>query len=224
MPRNLGGRTLLLDLGLDELLTTTRSVRKRLDFQRPVDRELITECLDIAFQAPNGSNQQRWDWVVVDDPELRSKMADIYRGAMDDLKGDPKRVTRDVNYDSGPAQRISDSVQYLYDHLDEVPALLVPTVSGRLDDAPIFVQASMWGSILPAVWNFTLALRARGLGSAWTTVHLYREQEMAHLLGIPFERRTQAGLFPIAWTKGTDFKPALRESAESVTHWNGWQQ
>jgi nitroreductase len=212
----------MLNLGLDELLTTTRSVRKRLDLDRPVDRSLITDCLEVAFQAPNGSNRQQWDWVIVDDPSLRVQMANIYRGAMDDLQGDPARITKGIDYSSGPQQRISSSVQYLYDHLHEVPALLVPTIRGRLDDAPIFVQASIWGSILPAVWNFMLALRVRGLGSAWTTVHLYREREMAELLGIPSDRVTQAGMFPIGWTIGTEFKPAVRAAAGDATHWNRW--
>ena len=214
----------MLELGLDELLTTTRTVRKRLDLQRPVPREVITTCLDIALQAPNGSNQQQWQWIVVDDPDTRAAMADIYRGAMADLKGDPGRVTRGIDYQTGSQQRISASVQHLADHLHEVPALLVPTMKGRLDDAAVFVQASVWGSVLPSVWSFMLALRARGLGSAWTTVHLYREREMAELLGIPFDRVTQVGMFPIAYTLGTDFKPGLRTSAAELTHWNGWNQ
>ncbi len=213
----------MLELDPDELLTTTRTVRKRLDLQRPVPRPLITECLEIAFQAPNGSNQQRWNWIVVDDPVIRVSMADIYRGAMNDLKGDANRVTRGIDYQTGSQQRISESVQYLADNFEHVPALLVPTIGGRLDDAAVFVQASVWGSVMPAVWSFMLALRARGLGSAWTTVHLYREQEMADLLGIPADRVTQVGMFPIAYTIGTDFKAGLRTDADEVTHWNGWK-
>ena len=212
----------MLALDPDELLTTTRAVRKRLDLERPVPRPLIDECLEIAMQAPNGSNQQQWRWVVVDDPDLRSSMADVYRGALADLQGDPDRATRDIDYTGSPQQRISESVKHLADHLHEVPALLVPTVAGRLEGANVFLQASVWGSVLPAVWNFMLALRARGLGSAWTTVHLYREQEMADLLGIPSDRVTQAGLFPIAYTRGTDFKPGLRRPVAECTHWNGW--
>lgn len=213
----------LLDLDPDQLLTTTRSVRKRLDLERAVPRELVLECLDIALQAPNGSNQQRWDWVIVDDPALCAEVAAVYSGAMDDLKGDADRATKSIDRAATAQQRIGASVEYLRAHMHEVPVLVIPTLAGRYEGADTFLQASSWGSILPAVWNFMLSLRARGLGSAWTTVHLYREREMAELLGIPYKRYTQAGLFPVAWTKGTDFRPAPRKPAEDVVSWNGWR-
>jgi nitroreductase len=212
-----------LNLGLDELLMTTRSVRKRLDLGRPVPRELITECLDVAFQAPNGSNQEHWDWIVIDDPDLRLAVAEIYRGGMQDQidrvvpPGGPR-----ADYTRPGQPAISSSVMHLREHLHQVPALLVPVIPWRMDNATIFLQASLWGSILPAVWNFMLALRARGLGSAWTTIHLHREQAMAELLGIPFDTHTQAGLFPIAWTVGTDFKAASRTPAADTVRWNSW--
>ena len=214
----------MLDLTPDDVLTTTRSVRKRLDLQRPVERSTVLECLEIAAQAPNGSNQQRWNWVVVDDPDLRAQVADVYRGAMSDLIADPNKPTRDIDYATDTQARISGSVAHLRDHLHEVPVLVIPTIGGRLDRANIFLQASIWGSILPAVWSFMLALRARGMGSAWTTAHLYREREMADLLGIPFDSVTQAGLFPVAYTLGTDFRPGERDPIADDTHWNGWQR
>lgn len=210
------------DLTVEELLTTTRTVRRRLDLARPVPREVVEECLRIGLQAPNGSNLQLYDWVLVDDPEMRRDMADLYRRGLDDLLHAPGREERTSPYPDTPAQqRISASVYYLLEHLHEVPVLVVPTVAGRLERASIFDQASRWGSVLPAVWNFMLALRSRGLGSAWTTLHLHREREMAELLGIGYERATQAGLFPVAYTVGTDFRPAGRD-AESKIHWNGW--
>lgn len=210
------------ELSSDEVLTTTRSVRKRLDLERPVTRETVLDCLEIAAQAPNGSNQQRWDWVIVDEPEMRAAVADVYRGAMSDLVADPNKPTRDIDYTNDTQARISGSVAHLRDHLHEVPVLVIPTIGGRLDGANIFLQASLWGSILPAVWSFMLALRARGLGSAWTTAHLYREREMAELLGIPFDKVTQAGLFPVAYTVGTEFKAGERSPIADDTHWNGW--
>ena len=211
----------LLDLSLDELLTTTRTVRKRLDLTRPVPRALITECLEIAVQAPNGSNQQRWNWHVVDEPDLRAEVAEVYRSGMSGHQADPNRATRDIDYSTDEQQRIASSVAYLRDHLHEVPALLIPTVGGRMDGAGIFLQASVWGSILPAVWNFMLALRARGLGSAWTTIHLHKEAEMAELLGIDASKHTQVGLFPIAYTVGTDFRAGARQDLAGLTRWNG---
>ncbi len=102
---------------------------------------------------------------------------------------------------------------------------MIPCIqgAGRLDSGtPTFGQASAWGSLLPAVWSFMLALRERGLGSAWTTLHLPNEREVADLLGIPFDTVTQGGLFPIAYTMGTDFKLAKRLPGSSLSHWDQW--
>jgi nitroreductase len=208
-----------VNLGNDELLTTTRTVRRRLDLDRPVDRELVLECLRIAFQAPNGSNQQRWQWLLIDDPEVKKGVAAIYAESFNDYA--PRDDDR-PDYTSPSSQRISSSVMHLRDNMDRVPVLVVPLVRGRLDGESIFYQASLWGSVLPAVWSFMLALRSRGLGSAWTTIHLHREIEMAELLGIPHAEYTQAGLFPVAYTLGTDFKAADRSSSEETIRWNHW--
>jgi nitroreductase len=208
-----------LHLSTDELLTTTRTVRKRLDLGRPVPRAVVEECLRIAFQAPNGSNQQDYGWVVVDDPTTKARMAELYRAGMADHQLRDKAGEALVPQ-SNP--RISESVRYLAERMEQVPVLLVPTFGRRYGDATTFQQASLWGSVLPAVWNFMLALRGRGLGSAWTTIHLYREQEMAELLGIPYPDQRQAGLFPVAYTIGTDFKPADREKSEQRIYWNRW--
>ena len=205
---------------LQTALTTTRAVRKRLDLQRPVGREIVRDCLRLAFQAPNGSNQQLWRWMVVDDPAVRATMAEIYRDAIDAYANSAD--VANIDYSTPEALRISDSVMYLRDHLHEVPVLVVPLLVGRLDRAGVFHQASMWGSVLPAAWSFMLALRERGLGSAWTTVHLHREREMADALGVPFESFTQAGLFPVAYTIGTEFSPAPRRSPDDVVRWNQW--
>jgi len=213
----------MLDLGVDEVLTTTRAVRRRLDLQRPVRREVVEECLELAFQAPNGSNQQFWQWVLVDDPAIKAAMADLYRAGMDAHIARPRTESDErVDYSTPEAQRIGASVAHLRDHLHEVPVLLVAGVAGRLEDASIFEQASRWGSILPGIWSFMLALRSRGLGSAWTTIHLHKEREMADLLGIPYDDVTQAGLFPVAYTVGTDFKPASRALSTKHVHWNAW--
>lgn len=202
-----------------ELLTTTRTVRKRLDLTRPVERDIVEECLSVAFQAPNGSNQQLWDWVLVDDRERRAEMAAIYRAGLEAHLALPHRAAYEVQ---DRQNQIASSVFYLIEHLHEVPVLVVPCVAGRFEGASIFDQASHWGSILPAVWNFMLALRLHGMGSAWTTLHLYREAEMADLLGIPNASVTQAGLFPVAYTIGTDFSPANRAASEAAIHWNAW--
>ena len=147
-------------------------------------------------------------------------MADLYRQGMTDHSQRDRTGEAVVDYSSDAAQRMSASVMHLAQHLESVAVLVIPTIAGRLDSASIFMQASRGGSILPAVWRFMLALRSRGLGSAWTTIHLYREREMAELLGIPYAEVTQAGLFPVAYTKGAKFRPADR-SASNVK-WNGW--
>lgn len=211
-----------LELTPDELLTTTRSVRKRLDLTRPVDRDVILECLELALQAPTGSNRQAWHWVVVDDPDLRRAIADIYGPNFDEYASAPAGWKEgDVRAERAGAVR--SSAQHLREHLHEVPVHVIPCHWGRLPaDAPTVAQAGFWGSILPAVWSFMLALRSRGLGSAWTTLHLPHEREVAELLGIPYDRCTQAGLVPVAYTVGTDFRPAVRQPAAEVTHWNRW--
>jgi nitroreductase len=207
-----------LNLSVDDVLTTTRSVRKRLDFEKPVPREVLLECLELALQAPTGSNSQGWQWVFVDDPEQKKALADIYRTNATPYLDLPKPEYGDVRDEQRP--RVYDSAKYLNEHLHEAPVMLIPCLEGR----PEGTGAGFWGSLLPAVWSFMLALRSRGLGSAWTTLHLVGdgEKQAAELLGIPFDKYSQAGLFPIAYTKGTDFRPAKRLPAEQVTHWNSW--
>jgi nitroreductase len=205
---------------IDEALTTTRAVRRRLDLARPVPRDVVLECLRLAFQAPNGSNRQLWQWVIVDDPDTRRAMADIYNGAIEDYAARPNAMPLD--WTTPANQRMQASVAHLREHLHEVPVLVVPTVAGRLDGASIADQAHLWGSVLPAVWSFMLALRSRGLGSVWTTVHLQHEARMAELLGIPYDEVTQVGLFPVAYTIGTDFKPGERTVSADAIHWNRW--
>ncbi len=199
------------------ILTTTRAVRKRLDFSKPVERELIEQCLEIALQAPNGSNMNTWKWIIVDDRDKIRKIAKIYDQAMDDyvtILGDATGDNYMGSHIPG-AENISESVDYLRKHLAEVPAIAFPLLAGRLEGASVFYQASLWGSILQSVWSFFLALRTKGMGSAWTTAHLFREQEIAALLGIP-ANYTQVGLFPIAYTLGTEFKKAWRSTVEDV--------
>ncbi len=212
----------MLDLTPEEVLSTTRSVRKRLDFDKPVARQTLQECLEIAFQAPNGSNMNTWRWVLVDDKAIIEKMAGIYNNAMDDyiaMLGDA--VGEDYMGASTPGfEKINQSVDYLRDNMRRAPAILIPLLNGRVENAGVFMQASSYGSILQAVWSFFLALRARGMGSAWTTAHLWREQELAELLNIPFNEYTQVGMFPIAYTLGTEFKKAYRKPFDEVVSWN----
>jgi len=215
----------MLDLTPDQLLTTTRTVRKRLDYARPVERKTIEDCLEIAFQAPNGSNMNNWYWIVVDDPATVREVARIYNEGLDAFIETLGGAVGD-DYMGATVPRyelIGESTQHLRDHIHESPALLLPLMGGRTEGANVFFQASGWGSILQAVWSFMLALRARGLGSAWTTGHLYREEAMAELLGIPFDRFTQVGLFPIAYTIGTDFRPAYRKPVADVVGWNRFE-
>ena len=207
----------VLDLPPDQLLSTTRTVRKRLDLTRPVERELIEECIDLALQAPNGGNRQPWHFIVVTDPAIRRALGDLYRQGYKRYRA--AGAGRPV---SDERQRIITSSDYLAEHMHEVPVLVVPTIEGRTDNAPIVAQAATWGSVLPATWSFMLAARARGLGTAWTTLHLYHEQEAADVLGIPYERVMQAALVPVAHTIGTDFKPGPRAARDGLVHWDRW--
>lgn len=204
----------------DELLATTRSVRKRLDLERPVSREIITECLELAVQAPTASNTQTWRWLVIDDPDTRAALAAIYAACAGDYLAQAGAAAR-ASGDNQTA-KVYDSAMWLIDNLHNVPVFVVPCVAGRpAADAPVLMQASLYGSIFPAVWSFQLALRARGLGSTLTTLHLMKEQESAALLGIP-DDVMQVALLPVAYTRGTDFKRAARPPVSEVTHWNRW--
>ena len=213
-----------LNLTADELLTTTRSVRKRLDFDRPVERAVVEECLEIALQAPTGSNRQSWHWIVVEDPATKKAIADVYRANFDEYRNMPGAVYKEGDSRGERMDKVRDSAGYLSDNFHRVPLMMIPCMWGRLDNASVVMGAGGWGSLLPAVWSFMLALRERGLGSAWTTIHLMNdgEQQVAELLGIPFDKVCQGGLFPIAYTIGTDFKPAKREPLDRILHWDRW--
>jgi nitroreductase len=188
-----------------------------------VERSVVEECLTLALQAPNGSNRQLWRWILIDDPDLKAKVADIYRGSLDGYAASGVSADKPVVADCTAPEviRMSESVMHLREHLEQVPVLVLPLLAGRTDNASIFFQASMWGSVIPAVWSFMLALRSRGLGSAWTTIHLHQEAKMAELLGIP-DSFTQVGLFPVAYTIGTEFGPAARRPVREVASWNGF--
>ncbi|RAU90202.1 nitroreductase [Mycobacterium colombiense] len=212
-----------LNLSVDELLTTTRSVRKRLDFDKPVGRDVLTECLELALQAPTGSNSQGWQWVFVEDAEKKKAIADVYLANARGYLSAPGAEYPEGDTRGERMGAVRDSATYLAEHMHSAPVLLIPCLEGRPDKSPLG-GVSFWASLFPAVWSFCLALRSRGLGSCWTTLHLLRdgEQRVADILGIPNDRYSQGGLFPIAYTKGTDFRPAKRLPADRVTHWNTW--
>jgi nitroreductase len=208
----------VLELTPDELLSTTRAVRKRLDLERPVEREVLEECLRLAQQAPTGSYAQNWDFVVVTDPDLRAGLAELWRSGGEKYLahvGTPEEVP-------GMMGRVLGGVFHLRDHLHEVPVHVIPCIEGRSDSSGAFGQAGRWGSIIPAAWSFCLAARSRGLGTCWTTFHLAHEREAAELLGIPYDDVMQAALIPVAYTIGTEFKPAVRAPLDSMVHWDRW--
>lgn len=209
---------------VDHLLTTTRSVRKRLDFTRPVEPEIIERCIEIATQAPSGSNRQPWHFMVVTDAEKRLRLAELYRQAFDTyLRGRQQAPADQRAYapSASTMRKVTSSAAYLARHMHEVPVLILPCIDGRVENSPQYAQAGHYGSILPAAWSLMLALRARGLGSAWTTLHLPYEQEAAQVLGIP-AGITQAALLPVAYFMGDDFHPAKRIPARAVTYWDSW--
>ncbi|HBZ71447.1 MAG TPA: nitroreductase [Deltaproteobacteria bacterium] len=207
---------------LDHWLSTTRSVRKRLDLRRPVPPQLIEQSIEIALQAPTGSNAQGWHFVVVTDAAKRAEIARLYKQAFDAYES--RSEWTQYGSDDPRAQqmpRVIQSARYLADHLHEVPVFVIPCIQGRVEKARVVEQASVYGSILPAAWSFMLALRTRGLGTAWTTLHLVHEAEVAKLLGIP-DAVTQVALFPVAYFTGQDFRRAERIPAAKLTYWNTW--
>ncbi|MGW7452465.1 nitroreductase family protein [Streptomyces sp. NPDC054787] len=213
-------------LSADELLTTTRSVRRRLDLTRPLDLAVVKECVEIALQAPNGGNTQRWHWLVVTDAALRAEIGSVYRRAFE-ARYPPAEASAGATpaIPDAPVQdataRMMTSGRHLAAHLHEVPVLVIPCLQLREGQFPEGSQAGLWGSLLPAAWSYMLAARARGLGTAWTTVHLDAEQEVAGLLGLPPGVR-QGALIPTAHVLGEGFRPAPRKPVDSVLHLNGW--
>ena len=204
----------------DRLLTTTRAVRKRLDLTRPVPRELILDCIRVATQAPAGGNVQRWRWLVVDDPAAKAGIADLYRRAYE-----PYIAMQRAAVETAPRDRVGaimDSSDHLSSILADVPAMVIPCSLGEPRGSQGEV-AGFYGSILPAVWSFMLAARSRGLGTAWTTLHLQFEAEARELLGIPLTV-TQVAMTPVAYYTGTTFKPGERRAVEEITYFNGWKQ
>jgi nitroreductase len=211
-----------MSLTPDELLTTTRSVRKRLDLTRPVPMELVRECLEIALQAPSGSNRQAWHWIVVTDAERRATIGDFYRRAVEtylDSPGAAGKLFADEADRAAVQRRVGSSVRYLGERMGEVPVLVIPCLRVAKLDAGN--QAGVWGSILPAAWSYMLAARARGLGTAWTTLHLSYEDEVAEVLGLPADIR-QAALIPTAFSIGTEFTRAHRQPLNEVLHVDRW--
>ena len=216
-----------LGLSVHDVLTTTRSVRRRLDFDRPVDDKLIRECLEYAVQAPTGSNRQGWRFVVVTDSEKRAGLADLYRQGWERYVGmagsAAALATGEDSEGAAQQMRVMESAAYLAENMHRVPAMVIPCLPGRID-RPGFGATSSLASIIPSAWSFMLGARERGLGTCWTTIHLMFEKEASALLGIPYETVSQVALITVGHTIGTDFQPATREGgAAAVTSWNGWE-
>ncbi len=201
----------MLNLTPDELLTTTRAVRKRLDLTRPVEREIIQECISIAQQAPTGSNLQAWRFLVITDPDKRGAIGALFQ-----------RAAKAYLARAKSGERIKESVSFLSDHISEVPVHVIPCITRRPEGMSFASQAALWCSVIPAAWSFMLAARARGLGSTFTSFHLSYEEEAAKILGIPYKEVMQAALLPVAYTKGTDFKPARRKPLSTMVYWDTW--
>jgi nitroreductase len=210
----------VLPLTPDDLLSTTRAVRRRLDLERPVEREVLEECLRLGQQAPVASYNENWHFVVVTDADKRAALGELWRRFGARYLGDT-RPTPEAELDRN-THRLLDSVWHLMDHIGDVPVHVIPCIEGRTDDASIPVQASKFGTIVPAVWSFMLAARSRGLGTCWTTFHLGYEEEAAEILGVPYAEVMQVALVPVAYTIGTDFKPARRKPLDTMVHWDAW--
>ena len=213
-------------LSAEEVLTTTRSVRRRLDLERPVDLDVIRDCIRIAQQAPSGSNLQLAHVVVVTDPEKKAKLASIWRRAAEAYQGMDASVYKLTYGDQRDTDnhKVISSFEHMMDHLHEVPVLVIPCIMIRppADPDSKFLDAVVWGSIHPFMWSFMLAARTKGLASCFTTIHNLFEEEAADVLGIPYPDVMQAGLIPVAHSIGQDYKPAYRLPVEAITHYDTW--
>ncbi len=216
---------MILNLGADELLTTTRSVRLRLDFERNIERDVIEDCITVAQQAPSASNSQTAHFIAVTDPAKKAALADLWRRGRSVYASLPiawQNYAYDDPAHAAALPAMGRSVNHLADNLERAPVLIVPCVTFRTDGADLMFQALVWGAVLPSVWSFCLAARERGLGTCWTTIHLAYEKEAAEILGIPYDEVMQVALLPVAYTQGTDFKPARRLPVAQILHWDTW--
>ena len=205
----------------DRLLTTTRAVRRRLDLDRPVEREVLLDCIRISQQAPTGSNMQGWRWLIVTDADKRAALAEMYRKSGADYLAQGAKQAKASGHQQ--TARVLDSATYLAENLERVPVHVIPCQKGRVDPKMgAGMAAGYWGSIFPAVWSFQLALRSRGLGTVLTTLHLAAEAEAAELLGIP-DDVTQCALLPVAYTVGDEFRVAERTAPENITYFDSWK-
>ncbi len=225
--RGYGAAMALLPLDADQLLSTTRAVRKRLDFTRPVEDDLIRECVAAAMQTPSGSNNMSMQFMIVRDAAKRAAIGEIYRQCYAQYRSWDGIYVRTIQkadeIEQAQQERVADSADYLGEHMGDAPVLVIACNNGsRVDNVGAMGAASMMGNVLPAMWSFMLAARARGLGTAWTTMHLMMEQQVADVLGIPFATVQQACLSPLAHTIGTDFKPAARPAPDTIIHWDQW--
>ncbi|MDE0652099.1 MAG: nitroreductase family protein [bacterium] len=217
--------TTTLGLSADEVLLTTRAVRRRLDFDRPVPESLLRECARFAVQAPTSSNHQGWHFVFVTERSKVEALAAIYRRGSDlnrtrFIEASRARADRDPAWGAQQA-RVIDSGIHLVENMHRVPAMLIPCAAGRSEDPRHVVEGA--GSVVQAAWSFMLAARERGLGTCWTTIHLMWEEEVAQILGIPYEEVRQYALIPVAYTIGSDFKPAAR-NLDGVLSFNTWRR
>ena len=204
-----------------EVVSTTRSVRRRLDFERPIEREVLERCIEAAVQAPTGLNHEAWRFLVLTDPEPKEQVAALYRRGFDALA---TRLREELPASLRDASRLDERPTYvgLAENLHRMPALILVCSEGRPEPANTAMQVAFYGSVLPAAWSLMLALRAEGLGTTWTTLLVTEEEAVARALGIP-EDVTQTILLPVAWTKGAVLRPADRKGAAEVTHWNRWE-
>lgn len=218
---------------VDHVLTTTRAVRRRLDLDRPVPLDVVNECLDIAHQAPTGFNQQNWRWLVITDRDVRRKLGEIYRRTLTPFI---EKMESEIPEDDEQSQKVAASSWYLAEHLHDVPVHVIPCTTLQIEDeyelwASMEYDTDLWnmaassvyGEVWPAAWSFMLALRSRGLGSSLTMIHLAEEPTVADMLDIP-DGVSQAGLIPVAYFKGEDFRRGTRRPLAELAHYDRWGQ
>ncbi|WP_409435806.1 nitroreductase family protein [Mycobacterium sp. SMC-14] len=218
----------LVCLSTDELLTTTRSVRKRLDLTKPVPLDLIRECLEIAVQAPTSANAQNWSFIVVTDAGQRRAIAEVYSRMWDKIVASPFAVADRFKDDpdrNHEQRKVSDSAAYLAEHIGEIPVLMIPCVEVIDGERTLTAENAnlYWSSIMPATWNYMLAARSRGLGTTWTGVTLMADADMRDILGLP-DNVYHATTIPTAYYTGTIFRPAKRIPLDDVLHFDRWHR
>jgi nitroreductase len=206
------------DADLFDIMYSSRAMRK-LD-TKEVPEDLLMKLVDAANQAPSGSNMQNGRWIIVRDPVVKQKLADMNRKGVEAYIG-PMAGSGDSlpHQNADKRQRMVDAVLWQMEHMHELPALVIACMEFGVKVTPE-IAAQGGGSIWPGIQNLLLAARAVGLGAAPTTLGLIDREAVNETLNLP-ETMAAFCLIPVGYPLGK-FGPVTRKPVEEITRFDSW--